>query len=207
MFTRGFPVGFRTGTGKKSKYYLYNHIRIILQYHDDSDSFSKPEDVTTKIVGFRVDPMSIKHTFDGVSYAPGSILHTCNPMTPPTHDSKNYQSLDKIENIIFTYDVFWEKSDIEWATRWDVYLNANNPNDKVHWFSIINAIMVVLLLTVLIAIILLRTLRKDIAKYNDPSTLEEANEESGWKLVHGDVFRPPTFAPLLFRYENMIKIV
>ena len=26
---------------------------------------------------------------------------------------------------------------------------------------------------------------------------EEAQEESGWKLVHGDVFRPPDFSPML----------
>ena len=28
-------------------------------------------------------------------------------------------------------------------------------------------------------------------------TLEEAQEESGWKLVHGDVFRPPSSHPML----------
>lgn len=59
--------------------------------------------------------------------------------------------------------------------------------------------MIVLFLTVMIAMILLRALRKEIAQYNDPSTLEEAKEESGWKLVHGDVFRPPSTYPMLFR--------
>lgn len=28
-------------------------------------------------------------------------------------------------------------------------------------------------------------------------TLEEAQEESGWKLVHGDVFRAPSVSPML----------
>jgi hypothetical protein len=32
---------------------------------------------------------------------------------------------------VFTYDVFWEKSDVEWGSRWDTYLLANAPNDKV----------------------------------------------------------------------------
>ena len=32
---------------------------------------------------------------------------------------------------MFSYDVFWEKSDIEWSSRWDAYLLANAPNDKV----------------------------------------------------------------------------
>jgi transmembrane 9 superfamily protein 2/4 len=30
-------------------------------------------------------------------------------------------------------------------------------------------------------------------------TLEEAQEESGWKLVHGDVFRAPETSPMLLR--------
>ena len=38
--------------------------------------------------------------------------------------------------------------------------------------------------------ILLRTLHKDIARYNQMDA-EDAQEEFGWKLVHGDVFRPP----------------
>ena len=49
---------------------------------------------------------------------------------------------------------------------------------------------------VMIAMILVRALRKDIAQYNDAS-IEEAKEESGWKLVHGDVFRPPSSYPMV----------
>ena len=33
---------------------------------------------------------------------------------------------------------------------------------------------------------------RDIAKYNTDEDLEESIEETGWKLVHGDVFRPPS---------------
>lgn len=45
--------------------------------------------------------------------------------------------------------------------------------------------------------IMLRTLHKDIASYNEIQSLEDAQEESGWKLVHGDVFRPPQFSPMM----------
>lgn len=37
--------------------------------------------------------------------------------------------------MIFTYDVVFEESDVEWAHRWDVYLRGN-PDDKIHWFVI-----------------------------------------------------------------------
>jgi transmembrane 9 superfamily member 2/4 len=45
--------------------------------------------------------------------------------------------------------------------------------------------------------IMVRTLRRDIARYNQDEGPDEAVEETGWKLVHGDVFRPPRH-PRLF---------
>jgi hypothetical protein len=83
-----------------------------------------------------------------------------------------------------------------WSNRWDVYLKGN-PDDEIHYFSIVNSLMIVLFLTGVVAMIMLRTLHKDISTYNEMQTLEEAQEESGWKLVHGDVFRPPAFSPML----------
>ena len=45
---------------------------------------------------------------------------------------------------------------------------------------------------------MIRTLRRDIAKYNrEEGDMEDVLEETGWKLVHGDVFRPPPH-PRLF---------
>ena len=102
----------------------------------------------------------------------------------------------KNEEVLYTYDVKWEKSDLPWTSRWDVYLKGN-PDDEIHYFSIVNSLMIVLFLTGVVAMIMLRTLHKDITSYNEMQTLEEAQEESGWKLVHGDVFRPPAFSPML----------
>mmetsp|Transcript_5578 Transcript_5578/g.9755 ORF Transcript_5578/g.9755 Transcript_5578/m.9755 type:complete len:343 (+) Transcript_5578:1-1029(+) len=44
---------------------------------------------------------------------------------------------------------------------------------------------------------MMRTFHKDIARYNEEQSAEETQEEFGWKLVHGDVFRPPATSPLL----------
>ena len=156
---------------------------------------------TSKVVGFRVEPMSIHHTWTDKTFDPSkTILDTCNSASPPVNDPKNYEILDDegVSEVVFTYDVVWEKSDVEWHNRWDIYLNVDSPNDKVHWFSITNSIMIVLFLSIMIAIILLRALRSDIASYNDQATADETKEESGWKLVHGDVFRPPDYRPMLF---------
>lgn len=55
--------------------------------------------------------------------------------------------------------------------------------------------MIVLFLTGMVAMIMMRTLHADFRRYNQIDPNEEA-EETGWKLVHGDVFRPPQ-RPLL----------
>jgi transmembrane 9 superfamily member 2/4 len=73
-------------------------------------------------------------------------------------------------------------------------------DEPIHWFSIVNSLMIVLFLTGMVAMIMLRTLRRDIAKYNQLESVEEAQEETGWKLVHGDIFRPPQHASLLATY-------
>uniref|UniRef100_A0A4W5QM09 Transmembrane 9 superfamily member n=1 Tax=Hucho hucho TaxID=62062 RepID=A0A4W5QM09_9TELE len=58
--------------------------------------------------------------------------------------------------------------------------------------SIMNSLVIVLFLSGMVAMIMLRTLHKDIARYNQVD-----QEESGWKQVHGDVFRPPRKGMLL----------
>ncbi|KAG2398883.1 Transmembrane 9 superfamily member 9 [Vigna angularis] len=90
------------------------------------------------------------------------------------------------------------ESNLKWASRWDSYLLM--ADDQIHWFSIVNSLMIVLFLSGMVAMIMLRTLYRDISKYNQLETQEEAQEESGWKLVHGDVFRPPPNSDLLCVY-------
>ena len=51
--------------------------------------------------------------------------------------------------------------------------------------------MIVLFLSGLVAMIMVRTLRRDFQRYEQHDLLEEGQEETGWKLVHGDVFRTP----------------
>jgi len=79
-----------------------------------------------------------------------------------------------------------------------VYLYATD--EQIHWFSILNSLMIVLFLSGMLAMIMMRTLHRDLRRYNDAESKEEAQEESGWKLVHGDVFRPPPRAGLLAVY-------
>ncbi len=196
---RGFPVGFRQeDESGKTQHFLFNHVKIVVSVHRAVEH-STEEDERVRVVGFRVEPYSIKHEYDeSIPFSTKETqLNTCSAQRPARNDPTNYQRIDGEQSIVFTYDVEWEDSATPWAHRWDVFLQGN-PDDKIHWFSITNSTMIVVFLTVMVAMILVRTLSQDIAHYNDAALLDEAKEESGWKLVHADVFRPPSFSPMLF---------
>jgi len=197
-FKRGFPVG---EVDENGKYLLYNHVRIIISVNPDPYA---TEDGQSKwrVVGFEVVPTSIKHKYENEPLAGKELdTDTCGKFVNIEEVAQgNYQYLDPEgeTTVLFTYDVQYVKSDIPWEERWDRIISSKSSNDQIHWFSIINSLMIVLFLTGMIAMIMLRTLHRDIARYNEVQTTEEAQEESGWKLVHGDVFRPPQFSPMLF---------
>ena len=52
-----------------------------------------------------------------------------------------------------------------------------------------NSLVIVLFLSGMVAMITIRSLHKDIARYNAAENCEEAQEEFGWKLVHGKKFQ------------------
>lgn len=62
----------------------------------------------------------------------------------------------------------------------------------MHWFSIVNSLLIVLFLTAMIAMILIRNLHRDIMRYNRVPTDEEKaeeREETGWKVTLYSVLR------------------
>jgi len=65
--------------------------------------------------------------------------------------------------LVYTYDVYWELSDISWASRWDAYLRM--PGGRVHWFSILNSLVVVIVMSSIVAMIMMRTIRRDLQRY------------------------------------------
>jgi len=96
-------------------------------------------------------------------------------------------------HVQFSYSVDWVEENLIWKNRMSRYAGtAFLPSSfEIHWLSIINSIVLVLLLTAFLTIILLRVLKNDFSRYMelDDDAIEE--EESGWKLIHGDVFRFP----------------
>ena len=131
----------------------------------------------------------MKHAFSGTWRGAETPLTTCGGTA-----SAVPLSMDAAGEVIFTYDVKWESSEIKWASRWDTYLLMGD--EQIHWFSIINSLMIMLFLTGMVAMIMMRTLHRDFNRYNAVDATDDVEEETGWKLVHGDVFRPPS-APMM----------
>jgi len=170
----GFHLGFHT----KTDTYLNNHVSIKILFHQSEEFVGK------RIVGFEVEPRSIAHEWTGAN-----DTNADEEFCQIGSDFQRVSGFEEPTRITWTYSVAWEYDDLKWSSRWDVYLKMTDP--QIHWFSIINSLMIVLFLTGMVAMIMMRTLRADFRRYRDMQSQEEAQEETGWKLVHGDVFRPP----------------
>ncbi|CAM2699090.1 unnamed protein product [Rotaria socialis] len=170
-----YEHGYRLGlyTKKTEETYINNHLIMKLYYHKE------PGDLY-RVVGFEVEPKSID----------SKRMNVNNDGTCTVQNGQEMQKIDpKNENTITTtYEIIWANSETRWASRWDTYLAMTDA--QIHWFSIVNSVIVVFFLAGILSMIIVKTLRRDIARYNQEDA-DDGSEETGWKLVHGDVFRPP----------------
>ncbi|KAG7881739.1 hypothetical protein KL907_001394 [Ogataea polymorpha] len=171
FYNSGFHIGY---VDDENVAHLYNHYDIYIEYH-------KRKEDEYRVVGVIVDPKSLTQTADV----------TCDPETsvPVT------LSQEADTGVTFTYSVYFIESPTVWATRWDKYLHVYDP--KIQWFSLVNFSLIVIFLSIIMSHILIRTLRNDIQKYNEINLDDDMIDEMGWKLVYGDVFRPPKNPMLL----------
>ena len=116
-----------------------------------------------------------------------------------------------------TYSVQWVRSDVPFEQRFSRYIDNDLRRTQVRWFGVVNSALMAVFLCGTVALILLRTLRADFARYirdeeeeggggggaggnalvtaggaSTGSVIDKAmGDETGWKLVSGDVFRRP----------------
>jgi transmembrane 9 superfamily protein 2/4 len=190
FYNPGFSLGSLDESGQSL---LNNHFDIFIEYHrvgfGSKDKF--------RVVGVLVQPSSRRNSR---ALEDGTV--DCGTEEVPVTLNEDGETA-----VTWTYGVYWRESSTPWATRWDKYLHVYDP--KIHWFSLINSAVFVVFLVGMVSMILVRALKKDIARYNrlDMINLEDLDgtsaavedgiqEDSGWKLVHGDVFRCPQ-SPLL----------
>ncbi len=108
---------------------------------------------------------------------------------PPSHTYTHTLSLPHTHILTHTH------SHARAHTHTPTHAHTLSHTHQVHWFSIMNSIIVVLVMATMVAFILIRTVRRDLSKYEQvlvDSSAMDLRDESGWKLVSGDVFRSPT---------------
>lgn len=157
----------------------------IFDKNENAPAFSK-----YRVIGFEVDPMSIDSANSGKC---GKYSKNGN-VSPLMIYKKGVGVLEAGLRVQWTYSVQWKHTETRYKERWDRYLSRSDR--QIHWFSVVNSVMVVLFLSGMIAVILIRTLHSDLRKYTQQVEAQDDTEETGWKLVHGDVFRAPE-CPLL----------
>lgn len=98
------------------------------------------------------------------------------------------------QEIVFSYTVEWVHTPgIAHEDRMKRYAdNTFLPTTfEIHWLSIINSFVLVLLLTAFLAIILMRILKKDFSKYME---IDEVSTHRPWHR-HRHCVLPPLLAP------------
>ncbi|VEU21176.1 DEKNAAC102067 [Brettanomyces naardenensis] len=168
FYSSGFNLGY---VDDLNVAHPYNHFSLYVEYHLRSDG-------NYRVVGVTVMPESRVQADD-------SAADCSSEDSLPVSFSEDGDS-----TITYTYSTFWVPSDTVWATRWDKYLHVYDP--KIQWFSLINFAIIVVVLSTILVNILLRTLKSDISKYNEVNLDDDSLDEMGWKLISGDVFRPPS---------------
>jgi len=200
FYQNGFPIGFK----KDNEYYVNNHVNIIVQIHETTE---QGEDSTWRVVGFLVEPLSLQNSNGQLACDLNAFKTFSNfggleekLLSPEDGSNKNFETmLSDISpqilgrEITYTYSVKFEESANKWASRWDYYL-YNSGENEVHWLAIINSFAMVLFLTGMVAHIMNRSIRRDVIQYNE--AVEDVENETGWKQIRGDVFRPPSYSGL-----------
>ncbi|CAN0265290.1 unnamed protein product [Pylaiella littoralis] len=162
------PLGeyFNKWQGTQLQVRLYSHINFIIGYNKDR---------IVSVVTEPNEPEMERPIFI-------DITNTAEPI-----------------EVEFTYSVLWRPEDTPFSARMDKLAGGGLLPEtfEIHWLSIINSFVLVLILTVFLGIILLRIIKNDFTKYMDGGDEDDiGEEESGWKLIHGDVFRFPSHVNL-----------
>ena len=132
---------------------MFNHFDFEITYRNGQNEEwgSKFLEEGGRIINAQVSIKSVDHTQGG-----------CNSKLQAQMPAANSDF-----KVKYTYSVkYTENHEIKWASRWD-YILDSMPHAKIQWFSILNSLIIVLFLSGMVAMILLRTIHKDLVKYNN----------------------------------------
>lgn len=196
-YTLGYPLGF---LAENDTIHVVNHLDFTIRYHipDAYESITSVSSKPHRIVGFEVEPLSASSGVCTDDSAQAEVVKKAYD-TPLVLQMKEFKRRD----IAFSYGVRFVESEVSWATRYDTLLRVSSGRQRMQAFAIINSLMLAFMLTTLLAVILIRTLRRDCARYGLASGQfvddldEDFDVDVGWRILKGDIFRPPQNSGIL----------
>ena len=192
-YASGFKMGYAemdAVTGVE-RYYLNNHVTIVIRFHKAPGSDG--EKGRKVIVGFEVYaksieagnrdanglPVDLHSTRPGLELTVSRNATTNSTMAATSLNMAPEPATESTLTIPYSYSVYFrEEPHIEWSHRWDLYfVNAAEDNDtmKFHWLALVNSLVIFAALTVVVGVVLARTLYSDIkgsiiSSKSDPET-------------------------------------
>ncbi len=157
MAFTGF-VGETQAFGAEVTAYVYSHLRFEILYNEDRV-------IHVSVAGEQ--PKSIASFF---SYCQADLF----PLV-----SLGLHGDDM--TIEFSFSVKWRYTDVTFEHRLDYLKNEKLfPHElEIHWLSILNSVVLVVLLTGFVFVIILRILKADYARYSRATDLGDDTEDYG----------------------------
>jgi len=115
------------------------------------------------------------------------IMETNNPL--------DYTDISKssAQDITWTYTVTYEASTTTYAQRYEKLTEDNRFHKRtyeIHWLSIINSFVLIMLLVSFLTLILVKVVRNDFTALLRDEEAEDTSD-CAWKRIQPDVFRVP----------------
>jgi len=168
-------------------------------HHDNLDNVLHENFAVDIMTGLKVKvfPHFFSHKTFSISYNRERIIEVNITSEDPVLIVKQKKG-DAEQIIQMTYSVHWIQSDIPFHRRFDRYLDFAFFEHQIHWFALGNSFLLVIFLVGMVSLLFLCALKKDYETMalQDDHDYDKVVEETGWKKLHGDVFRKPEQLPL-----------
>lgn len=170
-YAAGFKIGYQDfdpATGD-SRYFINNHVTIVIRYHNRPIGKGKKV-----IVGFEIYPKSIEAMNRDKDGIPEDLAHSEHGMLLALGQNATTKAQDQDKatpklTVPYTYSVYYREDGMIWDNRWDPYFVNQEDSHRIHWLGIINSLIIAGFMTIVVAVILTRTIYGDISRFRDAS--------------------------------------
>lgn len=193
---QGYPIG--AATTNRDEILLSTHLHFHIFYHSADEPYtmyfnqhaSSPSS-TYRIVGAQVSSYSTGNCESVINQKHEKVILDKQEIM-----NDNDNNFDHGRTLTYSYSVTWSPSDTSWATRWDVYLSKTRNETLMQWISLTDTVLLFGLVLLFVGLIFGGLVRTHISRYNSMDDFDEG-QSSGWKMLHGDVYRRPWGSRLL----------